>query len=238
VLAGGHDKIYPSEHAPLLERMLASGAAVSEMPFGWEARGRDFPRRNRLVSGLAQGTVVVEAARKSGSLITARFAAEQGREVFAVPGSPLDPRAEGANDLLRDGATICTSAQDVVDALARQIEPQYTLFAEGEPRDLQDESLWDELDLPDIAAAPRLPASIEAGIETPEKPPKRSAAQAPTHAEDARRRIVALLGPAPISIDELARAAAVPTGDLRAILFELALSGEIEHQPGDLISRL
>ncbi|HTJ01160.1 MAG TPA: DNA-processing protein DprA [Methylovirgula sp.] len=238
VLAGGHDKIYPSEHAPLLERMLASGAAVSEMPFGWEARGRDFPRRNRLVSGLAQGTVVVEAARKSGSLITARFAAEQGREVFAVPGSPLDPRAEGANDLLRDGATICTSAQDVVDALARQIEPQYTLFAEGEPRDLQDESLWDELDLPDIAAAPRLPASIEAGIETPEKPPKRSAAQAPAHAEDARRRIVALLGPAPISIDELARAAAVPTGDLRAILFELALSGEIEHQPGDLISRL
>jgi DNA processing protein len=239
VLAGGHDKIYPAEHTPLLERMLASGAAVSEMPFGWEARGRDFPRRNRLVSGLAQGTVVVEAARKSGSLITARFAAEQGREVFAVPGSPLDPRAEGANDLLRDGATICTSAQDVIDALARQIEPQYTLFAEGEPRDLQDESLWDELDLPDIAAAPRLPAGIETGVETPKKPQMRSAApQTPAHAEDARRRIIALLGPAPISIDELARAAAVPTGDLRAILFELALSGEIEHQPGDLISRL
>jgi DNA processing protein len=239
VLAGGHDKIYPAEHAPLLERMLASGAALSEMPFGWEARGRDFPRRNRLVSGLAQGTVVIEAARKSGSLITARFAAEQGREVFAVPGSPLDPRAEGANDLLRDGATICTSAQDVIDALARQIEPQYNLFAEGEPRDLQDESLWDELDLPDIAAAPRIPVGIEAGAERSEKPQMSStASQTPVHAEEARRRIVALLGPSPISIDELARAAAVPSGDLRAILFELALSGEIEHQPGDLISRL
>lgn len=239
VLAGGHDKIYPAEHAPLLERMLVSGAAVSEMPFGWEARGRDFPRRNRLVSGLAQGTVVIEAARKSGSLITARFAAEQGREVFAVPGSPLDPRAEGANDLLRDGATICTSAQDVIDALARQIEPQYNLFGEGEPRDLQDESLWDELDLPNVTAAPRLPVRIEAGVEISEKSQMSSAApRASVHAEEARRRIVALLGPSPISIDELARAAAVPSGDLRAILFELALSGEIEHQPGDLISRL
>ncbi len=239
VLAGGHDKIYPAEHAPLLERMLASGAALSEMPFGWEARGRDFPRRNRLVSGLAQGTVVVEAARKSGSLITARFAAEQGREVFAVPGSPLDPRAEGANDLLRDGATICTSAQDVIDALARQIEPQYHLFAEGEPRDLQDESLWDELDLPDVAAAPRLPVGIEVGAEKSEKIQMSSAApRTSVNSGDARSRIVALLGPAPIAIDELARAAALSAGDLRAILFELELSGEIEHQPGDLISRL
>jgi DNA processing protein len=239
VLAAGHDKIYPAEHAPLLERMLAAGAAVSEMPFGWEARGRDFPRRNRLVSGLAQGTVVVEAARKSGSLITARFAAEQGREVFSVPGSPLDPRAEGANDLLRDGATICTSAQDVIDALARQIEPQYTLFAEGEPRDMQDESLWEELDLPDVTAAPRLPVSLETSAERPETAEKPTVVpKTSSHADDTRGRVVALLGPAPISIDELARAAAVPAGDLRAVLFELELLGEIEHQPGDLISRL
>jgi DNA processing protein len=117
VLAGGHDRIYPAEHAPLLESILKGGAAVSEMPLGWEPRARDFPRRNRLISGLAAGVVIVEAARRSGSLITARLAAEQGREVFAVPGSPLDPRAEGTNSLLKQGATLVTQASDVITVL-------------------------------------------------------------------------------------------------------------------------
>ena len=103
VLAGGHDRIYPPEHAGLADAILADGAAVSEMPLGWEPRARDFPRRNRLISGLALGVVVVEAARRSGSLITARIALEQGREVFAVPGSPLDPRAEGTNESAQAG---------------------------------------------------------------------------------------------------------------------------------------
>ena len=103
VLAGGHARPYPPDHAPLLDQIAERGAVISEMPLNWEPRGRDFPRRNRIVSGLALGTVVVEAARRSGSLITARFASEQGREVFAVPGSPLDPRSEGTNDLLREG---------------------------------------------------------------------------------------------------------------------------------------
>src|SRR5712692_4145631 len=102
VLAGGQDKIYPPEHASLAEAIPADGALVSEMPMGWEPRARDFPRRNRLISGLAAGVVIVEAAKRSGSLITARFALEQGREVFAVPGSPLDPRSEGSNG--RDGS--------------------------------------------------------------------------------------------------------------------------------------
>ncbi len=119
VLAGGLGNIYPAEHETLLERILEEGAAISEMPFGWEARGRDFPRRNRIVAGLCRAVVVVEAARRSGSLITARFAAEAGREIFAVPGSPLDPRAEGANDLLRDGATFCTKAEDVIERARR-----------------------------------------------------------------------------------------------------------------------
>ena len=96
VLAGGHDHIYPHEHADLADAIAADGALISEMPLGWEPRARDFPRRNRLISGVAVGVVVVEAARRSGSLITARFALEQGREVFAVPGSPLDPRADAA----------------------------------------------------------------------------------------------------------------------------------------------
>ena len=114
VLAGGHDHIYPREHADLADAIAEDGALISEMPLGWEPRARDFPRRNRLISGLAVGVVVMEAARRSGSLITARFALEQGREVFAVPGSPLDPRTEGTNDLLKQGATIVTEAADVI----------------------------------------------------------------------------------------------------------------------------
>src|SRR5213082_710276 len=92
------------------------------MPLGWEPRARDFPRRNRLISGLAAGIVIVEAAKRSGSLITARFALEQGREVFAVPGSPLDPRCRGCNDLLRNGATLTENAADVIDQLGQILQ--------------------------------------------------------------------------------------------------------------------
>lgn len=119
VMAGGLDKLYPPENLDLAARIRGTGGAlVSEMPFGWEARARDFPRRNRLISGLSFGVVVVEAAVKSGSLHTARFAGEQGRQVFAVPGSPLDPRAEGANDLIREGATLAARVEHVIEALA------------------------------------------------------------------------------------------------------------------------
>lgn len=117
VLAGGHARPYPSEHVSLLEAILENGAAVSEMPHRWEPRARDFPRRNRLISGLAAGVVVVEAAERSGSLITARLAGEQGREVFAVPGSPADPRAGGTNRLIKQGATLVISAADVIENL-------------------------------------------------------------------------------------------------------------------------
>jgi DNA processing protein len=117
VLAGGHDRLYPPEHAELLDTILSTGAAITEMPFAWEPRARDFPRRNRLISGLSLGVVIVEAAKRSGSLITARLALEQGREVFAVPGSPLDPRAEGTNGLLKQGATPVTEAADIIFAV-------------------------------------------------------------------------------------------------------------------------
>ncbi len=119
-LAGGLDRVYPPENIELAEAIVTRGGAViSEMPMGWEPRARDFPRRNRIVSGVALGVVVVEAAARSGSLITARYAGEQGRLVFAVPGSPMDPRAEGANRLIRDGARIVTDVDDIV----AEIEP-------------------------------------------------------------------------------------------------------------------
>lgn len=117
VLAGGHDRIYPAEHFGLVEEIVKTGAAVSEMPMGWEPRARDFPRRNRIIAGMAAGIVVVEAAERSGSLITARLALEAGREVFAVPGSPIDPRSSGTNQLLKQGASLVTSAADVIEAI-------------------------------------------------------------------------------------------------------------------------
>ena len=117
VLAGGQDCVYPPEHENLLDEILRTGLALTEMPLGWEPRERDFPRRNRLISGLSLGVVIVEAAKRSGSLITARLALEQGREVFAVPGSPLEPRAEGTNSLIKQGATPFTEADDIVSVL-------------------------------------------------------------------------------------------------------------------------
>ncbi len=117
VVAGGIDIVYPPENAALHERIRAQGAIVSEMPFGERPQARHFPRRNRLISGLARGVVIVEAAEGSGSLITARFALEQNREIFAVPGSPLDPRARGTNRLIREGATLTETADDVIAAL-------------------------------------------------------------------------------------------------------------------------
>jgi DNA processing protein len=118
MLAGGLDCPYPPENRALCDAITARGAIVSEMPFGWEPRARDFPRRNRLIAGVSMALVVVEAAKRSGSLISARYAADYGRLVFAVPGSPLDPRAAGANGLIKDGAGLVTEAADVLDALA------------------------------------------------------------------------------------------------------------------------
>jgi len=117
IVAGGIDIIYPPENAALYERMKKEGAIVSEMPLGQSPQARHFPRRNRIISGMARGVVVVEAAIGSGSLITANYALEQGREIFAVPGSPLDPRAKGANRLIRDGATLTESAEDILSGL-------------------------------------------------------------------------------------------------------------------------
>src|SRR3984893_11084875 len=195
VLAGGHDRIYPPEHEELLALMLESGgAAISEMPLGHVPRARDFPRRNRLISGAALGVVVVEAAHRSGSLITARIAAEQGREVFAAPGSPLDPRAAGTNDLIKQGATLTTEASDVINAVEPIMERPIEL------REPDEEPIDSE---PDASE---------------------------------RARIVNLLGPAPLLLDDLIRMAGTTPAIVRTVLLELELAGRLEGPGGGLVS--
>ena len=149
--AGGIDIFYPPENETRQRRMFEVGLVVSERPPGIEPRAKDFPRRNRIIAGIAAGTVVVEAAPRSGSLITARLAAEAGREVMAIPGSPLDPRAQGCNQLIRDGATLVQSAADVLEAIqpsavARLAEPPAPFDAPAaEPSEDQRQSLIDLL---------------------------------------------------------------------------------------------
>jgi DNA processing protein len=227
VLAGGHDRIYPSQNEPLLQAILEQGGAViSEMPMGWEPRGRDFPRRNRIVSGLSYGVVVVEAARRSGSLITARFALEQGREVFAVPGSPLDPRAEGTNDLIRDGATLCAGVEHVTGVLEPLVAsgPRLDRGAEEPHYTLGSEELWDELDLPDIARAPVRPVMPEAGIED--------------EAQEGQADLITFLGPSPVAIDDLVRQSGLSIRSVQTALLELEIAGRLERHGGNAVSLL
>ena len=133
VVAGGIDHVYPPENARLQSAIAEKGLLISEHVPGTVPKAEHFPRRNRVISGLSQATVIVEAALRSGSLITARFANEQGREVFAVPGSPLDPRCEGTNRLIKDGAHMLTGAQDVFDVLGRGQSQQPAYFRENAP---------------------------------------------------------------------------------------------------------
>ena len=147
VVAGGVDIVYPPEHDDLTARIASQGAVLSECRMGYQPTARDFPKRNRLIAGLSRGVVVVEAAARSGTLITANFANDQGREVFAVPGSPLDPRCQGANRLIRDGAMLVENAEDILDALAAQNRG----VKEG-PRDLFDWAAGQEDDAYDANA--------------------------------------------------------------------------------------
>lgn len=203
VVAGGIDVIYPPEHAELQNKIIETGAVISEMPPGFVPRGADFPRRNRIIAGLSLGVVVVEAARKSGSLVTARLAGEIGREVFAVPGHPLDPRAEGTLRLLKDGATIATMARDVLDVLK-------PICAEAEGG----------------LAERNGTETFHPPVQTEFSPPE----------DDDAERVLAALGPTPIEMDELARATGLSVRAVRSIVFELDLSGHIEHQGQQLVA--
>lgn len=195
VIAGGIDVVYPPENAELQQRIAEEALLVAEMPPGTEPRARHFPYRNRIIAGLAQGTLVVEAAPKSGSLITARLANEAGREVMAVPGSPLDPRAQGCNLLIREGATLIQTAADVLE----QIRP--------------------------------LDARL---VRAPLDP---FMAEPPADADDAaRRRVVGLLGPVAVSIDELVRLSGLAPAVIQMVLLELELGGRLERHAGGRVS--
>lgn len=210
VLAGGPDNVYPPEHAALQREIAERGCLVTENPPGFAPRAQDFPRRNRIISGLALGVLIVEAARRSGTLVTARMAGEQGREVFAIPGHPLDPRAEGTNGLLKSGATLVTEPDDVLSALAPLLREPLAPLARPGGRQV---GPLDEGGAP--APGPVAPPSI---------------------AEAERARLLEALGPAPIDADALARATGLPPRAIQIGLLELALAGRIERHGHHLVS--
>ena len=208
VVAGGVDVVYPEENRGLYQALTQQGAIVAELPLGTEPQARHFPRRNRIISGMSLGVVVVEAAAKSGSLITARFALEQGREVFAVPGSPLDPRCRGCNDLLRNGATLTETAADIVTQLGPLLQgaalPQRRVDID---RELP----------PAVPIAAPTPISVDddCGLDL----------------------VLEKLSPTPVAVDELVRQCQLSAAAVATLLLELELAGRIERHPGNLVSR-
>jgi DNA processing protein len=214
-VAGGLDKPYPPEHADLQARIAASGAVVSEAPFGTSPQARHFPRRNRIIAGLALGVVVIEAAQRSGSLITARLALECGRELFAVPGSPLDPRCRGSNDLIRQGAHLTETAEDVFANL-----PAHPLQQGVQRVPLFNRDLWDDLEATHMAE-PRT------AWEAPESEAEFAAV---------RRRLEGLLSPSPTLVDDLIARCQVSPAAVNAILLELELAGRVSFLTGPRVA--
>ncbi len=209
-VAGGVDVPYPPEHANLQARIAASGGAViGEASPGTAPMARHFPRRNRVIAGLSLGIVVVEAAVRSGSLITARLGQEMHREVFAVPGSPLDPRCRGSNDLIRNGAHLVEHAADVIENLpdhpSREGLGRNTLFRHGPP-----------------------PAAL-AEVREPWEKAEPPAAEA----ERVRAALLQLLGPSPTSVDDLARRCQFSPASVNSALMDLELAGRVEALPGN-----
>ncbi|TPG59780.1 DNA-protecting protein DprA [Roseomonas nepalensis] len=201
-IAGGLDVAYPPENRDLQDRIAEVGLLLAEAPLGTAPLARHFPRRNRIVAGLSLGVVVVEAAPRSGTLITARLGAEAGREIYAVPGSPLDPRCRGSNDLLRQGAHLCETAADVLDTLPA---------GPGLAR---------------LRAAPGRPA--------PSREPARAQA---TREESTPSELLSLIGPTPVTVDEVLRRCHLTASTARAALLDLELAGLIEALPGNCVVR-
>ncbi len=258
VLAGGVDRPVPAETAALASRIAAEGGVlVSEREMGAAAAARDFPRRNRIVAGLSLGLVVIEAAARSGSLLTARLAAEAGREVMAVPGHPLEPRASGPNMLIRDGALLVRGAQDVIEAIER-LAPRGRVPAARAAPPAPDDAVPDPpppRDAPapqDHAPAPRSGADVAQrrgpagpsqaeGREGRERPaaalplgpapdgPRRDPPAPPPG--DLRRALLDRLAQ-PVAEDALLRAMGLPVSAIAPVLLDLELDGRIERIAG------
>lgn len=217
VVATGLDVIYPPENADLHAQIASHGCVVSEMPPGTQPRAELFPRRNRIIAGLAAGVVVIEAAMRSGSLITARLANEIGRDVFAVPGSPFDPRSEGTNKLIQDGAMLVTSSRDVLDVLERG-----HLYSLGSSLDNQPQR-----PVVSGAGAHRIANEQNAGTAPRDTP----------MVDDSHRQTVMdLLGPDPVEVDVVVRESELPSQLVQMVIMELDLTGRLERHPGQRVS--
>ena len=259
VVAGGVDVVYPREHEALMAEIAERGLVLSERPPGMRPQGRDFPRRNRIVAGLARALVVVEAAAKSGSLITARDAADLGREVFAVPGHPFDARAAGCNMLLRDGATLVRGPADVLAAIG----PVPQGSPPGDTDVAGSGAAFGRAGGPAAVspdAEPGAATGAEPGSDRGAVAPGGSGAQGGTGRircprpsappsgpgdgaagdatqPDARARILDRLGPSPTEEDALWRDTALPRPAFAALLTELEMEGAVTRAPGGLLSR-
>lgn len=207
VMAGGVDVIYPAENATLAAAICDQGALISEQPIGVAPQARHFPRRNRIIAGVSLGTVVIEAAEGSGSLITARDAVEQGREVMAVPGHPMDARASGGNSLIRDGATLVRHAADVLEAISARI-PRHD----------------------DARNAARTQA-----VET--RSPQGSARQPALDTLTLHKMILKQLGATPVPEDQLVRDLDLPPEHVAPALLFLELDGRVLRQAGGMLAR-
>ena len=198
VLGNGAAHAYPRENTGLQNRIIEQGLLLAENPPDTPPQASLFPRRNRIISGLSLGVIVVEAARRSGSLITARFAGEHGHEVMAVPGSPLDARCLGSNNLLRDGATLIETADDVMGVLRPLIE------------------------------RPEMDANHRPFSCAPSAPP-------PSIDDSDRHNLIELMGPVPMSVDDLIEQSQMPVQHVHLVLLELDLAGRLTHEPGGKI---
>ncbi|MEQ9258824.1 MAG: DNA-processing protein DprA [Roseovarius sp.] len=232
VMAGGVDVIYPAENVRLGEDILRHGLRVSEHPFGVVPQARHFPSRNRIISALSPATVVVEAAAKSGSLITARAALDQGREVMAVPGHPFEPRAAGCNMLLRDGGILVRSAQDVIEALPTRTHAQAAAPEEA-AAPAEDGAYHASSDAPPPSGTAAMTAAGGANSAPQAPAPSRSLRDTAALHDEILRRLSAT----PLAEDQLIRDMGTPAARLTPSISELELSGLITRHPGGLISR-
>ncbi len=235
VIASGVDIAYPAENVDLMQSIAETGAVVSERPLGSAPQARHFPRRNRLISGLSSGVVVIEAAPKSGSLITARMAAEQGREVMAVPGSPLDARHRGTNQLIRDGAALIETADDIRDALGNSV------MAKPRSSSSQYRAIEPRGAIPYPGAANRS-SGFGARVEHVDNQSEALSPSCPTliipSTGDAPllKRVCERLGTEPLPVDELIRQCHANSAEMQHTLIELELEGRIVRHAGNRVS--